>query len=81
VIRRHSQAAAHAVKSEGKPNDLLARLRTEPMFAGMDLETLLDASAYIGRAPAQVDAFITNVVEPVRARYRQALGEEPSLRV
>ena len=81
VIRRHSQAAAHAVKSEGKPNDLLARLRTEPMFAGMDLETLLDASAYIGRAPAQVDAFIANVVEPVRARYRQALGEEPSLRV
>ena len=81
VIRRHSQAAAHAVKSEGKPNDLLARLRTEPMFGGMDLERLLDASAYVGRAPEQVDRFVAEVAEPIRARYRAALAEEPRLRV
>jgi adenylosuccinate lyase len=81
VIRRHSQAAAPAVKSEGKPNDLLARLRTEPMFTGLDLDRLLDASAYVGRAPEQVDRFVREVVDPIRARYRDDLREEPALRV
>jgi adenylosuccinate lyase len=81
VIRRHSQAAAHAVKSEGKPNDLLARLRTEPMFTGLDLGRLLDASAYVGRAPEQVDRFVREVADPIRARYRDDLREEPALRV
>jgi adenylosuccinate lyase len=81
VIRRHSQAAAHAVKSEGKPNDLLARLRTEPMFTGLDLDRLLDASAYVGRAPEQVDRFVREVADPIRARYRDDLREEPALRV
>src|SRR5690606_11402375 len=30
VIRRHSQAAAEQVKSHGKPNDLIDRLRQDP---------------------------------------------------
>jgi adenylosuccinate lyase len=81
AIRVHSQAAGHAVKSEGKPNDLLARLRGEPLFAGLDLDVLLDASAYIGRAPEQVDAFVASVVQPIRTRYRATIADEPQVRV
>ena len=59
VIRTHSQAAAAAVKQEGKPNDLLDRLRGEPAFAGVDLNAALDPASFVGRAPQQVDAFIS----------------------
>ena len=81
AIRVHSQAAGHAVKSEGKPNDLLVRLRGEALFAGLDLDGLLDASAYIGRAPEQVDAFVASVVQPIRTRYRATIADEPQVRV
>ena len=74
IIRTHSQAAAHAVKAEGKANDLLDRLKGQPMFAGIDLQAVLDPALYIGRAPQQVERFIADVVEPIRDRYQ--LGSE-----
>ena len=74
IIRTHSQAAALRVKSEGGPNDLLDRLRDEPMFKGIDWDSVLDPRAYVGRAPEQVDRFIQQVVEPIRTRYAEALG-------
>lgn len=76
VIRTHSQAAALRVKAEGGPNDLLERLRDDAMFQGIDWDSVLNPSAYVGRAPEQVDRFIEQVVEPVRERYAHALGAE-----
>ena len=81
VIREHSQAAAARVKGEAADNDLLDRLKSEPAFAGMDLEAVLDPAAFVGRAPEQVDAFIDRVVKPIRGRYAQALDDEVELRV
>jgi len=69
VIRQHSQAAAQRVKAEGADNDLLDRLRGEAMFAGVDLDAVMDAGKFVGRAPQQVDAFIAEVVEPIRQQY------------
>jgi adenylosuccinate lyase len=69
AIRRHSQAAAHVVKSEGGENDLLERLRGEELLAGVDLDAVMDPMAYVGRAPEQVDRFVAEVVEPIRARW------------
>lgn len=68
-IRQHSQAAAYEVKSEGRPNDLLDRLQTDEAFAGVDVAAALDPLAFVGRAPEQVDEFIAETVEPIRARY------------
>jgi adenylosuccinate lyase len=73
VIRQHSQAAAEQVKAHGRPNDLLARLADDPMFAGVDLGDVLDPRRYVGRAPEQVDAFLAEVVGPLRERYGAAL--------
>ncbi len=81
VIRRHSQAAAHHVKAEGGENDLLERLKSETMFAGIDFNAVLDPAAYIGLAPEQVDRFIADVVEPVRKRYAGHSTATPELRV
>ena len=68
-IRQHSQAAAAVVKNDGKPNDLLQRLAKDSAFAGIDLDAAMDAKQYVGRAPEQVDEFIAEVVEPIRAKY------------
>ena len=81
VIRQHSQAAAQRVKAEGQPNDLLARLRDEPAFAGLDLAAVLDPTRFVGLAPQQVDRFLAEVVEPIRQRYPDALTYAPALSV
>lgn len=81
VIRRHSQAAAARVKMEGLPNDLLDRLAKEKAFQGVDLGAALDPAGLVGRAPQQVDAFIQQVVEPIRQRYRDQLGYKPQISV
>lgn len=75
AIRRHAQEAGGAVKNEGKPNDLMDRLKAEPLLQGVNLDAALDPSRYIGLAPQQVDAFIAQIAAPVRARYEGRLGE------
>lgn len=79
IIRTHSQAAALRVKSEGGPNDLLGRLRDEAIFRGVDWDSVLNPSAYVGRAPEQVDRFIELVVDPIRARFAVSLKAQPSV--
>jgi adenylosuccinate lyase len=81
VIRRHSQAAAAAVKQEGKPNDLLARLAADPAFAKVNVNAAMDPSQFVGRAPQQVDEFIAQVVAPIRQRYANAGGSAAEVRV
>jgi adenylosuccinate lyase len=69
-IRIHSQEAARRIKDEGAPNDLFERLKSDEAFAGVDLENALDTRKFIGRAPEQVDAFVRDIVDPIRARHR-----------
>ena len=80
VIRTHSMAAVASLKAGG-PNDLLERLAAEPDFANIDLQGLLNGSRYVGRSAAQVDAFMAEVVDPVRAKYAQAATETAPLKV
>jgi len=72
-IRQHSQAAATAVKLEGRPNDLIQRLAGDEAFAGIDLEAALDPAHFVGRAPQQVDEFVEQGVTPIRQRYGREL--------
>ena len=80
-IRRHSQAAAAVVKEQGGANDLLERLAGDEAFAGVDLDAALEPSQFIGRAPQQVDEFIAEVVDPIRAKYPAALDSEGEVSV
>ena len=76
-IRVHSHAAGAAVKDEGKANDLMDRIRTDPFFEPVrgELDGLLDPARFVGRAPAQVEAFTGEggEVEKALAPYREAL--------
>ena len=81
AIRRHSMAAAQAVKMRGKPNDLIDRLRHDKSFSRTDLASVMEPGRYIGRAPRQVEQFVRQVVEPIRQRYPQASGQSAELKV
>jgi adenylosuccinate lyase len=81
-IRVHSQEAARQVKEHGRPNDLLDRLKSDRAFEKVDLTGTLDPRRYVGRAAEQVDAFLRDVVEPIRARYADRLSAaDEALRV
>jgi len=80
-IRQHAQAAAQSVKVEGKGNDFLERLKADPAFSKVDLNAVVEPSAFMGRAPQQVDEFLAAHVEPVRRRYRHLLGTSVELDV
>ena len=69
VIRRHSIAAARAVKDEGKHNDLLQRLAADRDFPVPldEIGAVLKPERFVGRAPEQVDEFLTEVVMPILA--------------
>jgi adenylosuccinate lyase len=75
-IRRHRLAAAAVVKQQGGENDLIERLRTDAAFANVDFDRTLDATRFVGRAPEQVDEFITEVIDPIRKRYPRAASME-----
>jgi adenylosuccinate lyase len=68
VIRRHSWAAVEAVK-QGKPNDLIERLQSDLSLRSVDVAAVLAGGNFVGRAPEQVDEFLTDVVQPIRERY------------
>lgn len=71
VIRRHSLAAAKAMKDEGVANDMLERLAADPAF-GVGIEDLMaaaDPARFVGRSAEQVDEFLEEVVEPLLAGH------------
>lgn len=71
IIRRLSMEAARVVKEEGGENDLLERILKTPEFGltRADLDTILDISKFVGRAPEQVAEFINEEVRLVLACY------------
>jgi adenylosuccinate lyase len=80
-IRRHSQEAQKQVKQEGKPNDLLARLKKDDTFAAADMTKALNPLLYVGRSVQQVDEFIRHTVDPIRQRYTGKLQHKVQLKV
>lgn len=66
-LRLLSRNSAQRVIEEGKPNDLLDQILKDPSFmlSKEELEKLLDVSAFIGRAPQQVEEFILQEIAPV----------------
>lgn len=79
-IRVLSHQASAAVKMEGKPNDLIDRIRVTKFFEPIweELDTLLDAKTFVGRAPQQVEKYCgpNGDVEKALERYRGAGMEE-----
>lgn len=80
-IRHHSQAVTAALKAGADKNDLLDRLKADPLLAGVDFESVLDREQFIGRAPQQVEEFLREEIEPIRRRYHHLLGQTAEVSV
>jgi adenylosuccinate lyase len=81
-IRQYSNSVTARMKSgEGKSSDLLARIRSDPAFAKVRFDDVLEQSQFVGRAPQQVDDFIAQEIQPIRQRYSHLLNQSASLTV
>jgi len=75
LIRRHSMAALEGVR-RGQPNDLIQRLRGDSAFETVNFDAIVDAERFIGRAPQQVEEFLSDEVRPALDRYREVVDTE-----
>jgi adenylosuccinate lyase len=50
-------------------------------MSGIDLNAVMDPHRFVGRAPQQVQQFVAEVVEPIRAKYQSYLRQPSDLRV
>jgi len=82
-IRRHSIAAAEALRLGAEKNDLMDRLERDPLFASVraQLPELTRPERFIGLAARQVADFMKGEIEPVRKKYASDLGAVAELRV
>ncbi|WP_289219924.1 adenylosuccinate lyase [Ileibacterium valens] len=83
AIREHSMEAGRQVKMEGKENDLLERIKNDPRFNITDeqLETILDPSRYVGRAPAQTEEFFAEYIDPILAKHPETKNIHAAINV
>ena len=67
ALRKHSIAAAKAVKEEGAANDLIGRIAADTLFGLTlaEIEQTLTPEAFTGRCAEQVDDFLADEVLPV----------------
>ncbi len=80
-IRKHSHEAARQVKQEGKPNDMLARLKNDGAFEAADLSKAMNPQLYVGRSVQQVDEFVKHTIDPIRERYTGKLQHKVQIKV
>jgi adenylosuccinate lyase len=83
TIRKHSIAAARAVKDGAEGNDLLDRLGRDKSFGlkMKDLEGAIDPKRFVGRAPEQVDEFLRDVITPLFAGDTAKVDRTEEIRV
>lgn len=74
-IRVLSHEAGAQVKQFGRDNDLVERVKKDSYFAPIlgQLEHILKAETFIGRAAEQVGEFIEEEVNPILAQYSEEL--------
>ena len=82
-IRTLSMEAGRNVKEEGKENNLLELIASDPSFnlTLEELQSTMDPARYTGRAAIQVENFLKNVVQPVLDANRDLLGIKAEINV
>ena len=68
-LRVHARAATTAVLEQGAPNPFLDLVATDPAIPldRAELDARLDPARFVGRAPAQVEEFLSAEVDPLLA--------------
>ena len=82
-IRELSMKAGRNAKVEGKENNLLELIAADPEF-NMSIEELqktMEPSKYVGRSKEQVEAFLSNCVQPILEENSELLGMSAEIHV
>ena len=82
-IRELSMKAGRNVKVEGKENNLLELIAADPEF-NMSIEEpqkTMEPSKYVGRSKEQVEAFLSNCVQPILEENSELLGMSAEIHV
>ncbi|MDE7182646.1 MAG: adenylosuccinate lyase [Clostridia bacterium] len=82
-IRVLSMEAGKNVKENGKENNLIDLIKADKTFAPVHakLDDILDASKFIGRAPAQTEEFIKSEVDPILKANSSLLGQKGDVKI
>jgi adenylosuccinate lyase len=82
-IRVHALAAAARLKDGTVDNDLIDRIKSDPVFPAVEFDRVLDPRSFVGRCGRQVDEFIAREIQPIRRRYpdRRPADEDSELQV
>lgn len=82
-IRELSMEAGRNVKVNGLDNNLLELIAADPSFnlTLEDLKKSMDPRRYVGCAPAQVTAYLEEVVKPLLEDNRELLGMKAEIHV
>ena len=82
-IRELSMEAGRNVKEKGLDNNLLELIAADPAF-NLSLDALretMDPARYVGRAPQQVEEFLSEVINPLLEENRGLLGMTAQINV
>ncbi len=82
-IRTLSMEAGKNVKVEGKENNLLDLIASDPAFnlTREELEKTMDSSKYVGRSKEQVEAYLKNYIRPLLEQNKELLGMSAEINV
>lgn len=78
ALRVHAMAAGKRVKESGAENDLLDRIRDDPLFKQVkhSLDDIMtNPDNFVGRAPQQVIDFLNEEVEPALSSRKQLIDK------
>ena len=69
AIRRHSVAAAKAIKESGADNDLIDRIAADPVFniTKDEILKIIDEGSFTGRAKEQTEEYVAAVREALKS--------------
>lgn len=82
-IRKYSIEAGRRIKALGEENQLISMLAEDESFELnlKELDEILKAEKYVGRAVEQVDEFLDEWVKPILDKNKNLLGVKSELRV
>ncbi|MCD8122266.1 MAG: adenylosuccinate lyase [Clostridiales bacterium] len=82
-IRQLSMEAGRNVKEKGMDNNLLDLIAADPAFGltAEELQSCMEPSKYVGRAPQQVEEFLDEVIRPLLDENREILGRKAEITV
>jgi adenylosuccinate lyase len=83
IIRRHSVASSNAMHGGARANDLLDRLAGDPALglSRSEIEDAADPRSFVGRAPEQVEEFLSEVVAPLLSGAEASPADGTEIRV